>query len=74
MSSSKVIRVDQDVYEHIKKDAEPLVDTPSTVLRRQLGTKTVASDVTPPKKHWTQTARGRRIMAENARKMNKKRK
>lgn len=31
------ILVDDDVYEHLKAQAEPFVDTPSTVLRRLLG-------------------------------------
>lgn len=31
------IEVDDDVFEVIKKNAEPFVDTPSTVLRRLLG-------------------------------------
>ncbi len=31
------IRVDQDVYIHLKERAEPFVDTPNSVLRRILG-------------------------------------
>ena len=31
------IVVDEEVYEHLKEQAEPFVDTPSTVLRRLLG-------------------------------------
>lgn len=31
------IDVDSEVYEHLKREAEPFVDTPNTVLRRVLG-------------------------------------
>lgn len=31
------IRVDDDVFDHLKKHAEPLVDTPNSVLRRLFG-------------------------------------
>ena len=34
---SPTIRIDDDVFEELKKHAEPLVDTPNTVLRRLLG-------------------------------------
>jgi hypothetical protein len=33
---SPTIRIDDDVFEELKKHAEPLVDTPNTVLRRLL--------------------------------------
>ncbi len=31
---SKVIRIDDDLWEALKSRAEPLVDTPASVLRR----------------------------------------
>lgn len=34
---SPTIRIDDDVYEKLKEQAEPFVDTPNTVLRRLLG-------------------------------------
>jgi Mrr N-terminal domain len=34
---SPTIRIDDDVFDQLKKHAEPLVDTPNTVLRRLLG-------------------------------------
>jgi len=34
---SPTIRVDAEVFEKLKEDAEPFVDTPNTVLRRILG-------------------------------------
>jgi Mrr N-terminal domain len=34
---SPTIRIDDDVFAELKKNAEPLVDTPNTVLRRLLG-------------------------------------
>jgi uncharacterized protein (DUF4415 family) len=34
--SMPTIRVDEDVYEHLKREAEPFVDTPNSVLRRVL--------------------------------------
>lgn len=34
---SPSIRIDEDVYEHLKNHAEPFVDTPNSVLRRILG-------------------------------------
>lgn len=34
---SPTIRIDDDVFEELKKSAEPFVDTPNTVLRRLLG-------------------------------------
>ena len=34
---SPTIRIDDDVFDELKKHAEPLVDTPNTVLRRLLG-------------------------------------
>lgn len=37
MVMSPHIRVDDDVYEFLKKSAEPFVDTPNAVLRRLLG-------------------------------------
>jgi hypothetical protein len=33
---SPTIRIDDDVFEELKKHAEPFVDTPNTVLRRLL--------------------------------------
>lgn len=33
---SPTIRIDEDVFEELKKHAEPFVDTPNTVLRRLL--------------------------------------
>jgi hypothetical protein len=33
----KVIRIDQRVWEHLKRHAQPLSDTPNTVLLRLLG-------------------------------------
>lgn len=34
---SITIRVDREVYDRLKEDAEPFVDTPNSVLRRLLG-------------------------------------
>src|SRR5262249_31742425 len=34
---SPTIRIDDDVFDELKKHAEPFVDTPNTVLRRLLG-------------------------------------
>ena len=34
---SPTIRISDDVYEHLKQNAEPFVDTPDSVLRRLLG-------------------------------------
>lgn len=34
---SPTIRIDDDVFDELKKHAEPFVDTPNTVLRRILG-------------------------------------
>jgi hypothetical protein len=34
---SPTIRIDKDVFDELKKHAEPFVDTPNTVLRRLLG-------------------------------------
>lgn len=34
---SPTIRIDDDVFEELKTNAEPFVDTPNTVLRRLLG-------------------------------------
>ena len=34
---SPTIRIDDDVFDALKKHAEPFVDTPNTVLRRILG-------------------------------------
>ena len=34
---SPTIRIDDDVFDELKKHAEPFVDTPNTVLRRMLG-------------------------------------
>lgn len=34
---SPTIRIDEDVYEKLKEQAEPFVDTPNTVIRRLLG-------------------------------------
>lgn len=34
---SPTIRIDDDVYDKLKEQAEPFVDTPNTVLRRLLG-------------------------------------
>lgn len=34
---SQVIEIDDDIFEYLKAHAEPLVDTPSTVLRHLLG-------------------------------------
>lgn len=34
---SPTIRIDEDVFDELKKHAEPFVDTPNTVLRRILG-------------------------------------
>jgi hypothetical protein len=36
-SMSPTIRIDDDVFEKLKENAEPFVDTPNTVLRRVLG-------------------------------------
>ena len=33
---SPTIRIDDDVFDELKKHAEPFVDTPNTVLRRLL--------------------------------------
>ena len=35
--TSKTIRIDTEVYEHLQSHAQPLSDTPNTVLRRLLG-------------------------------------
>lgn len=37
LAMSPQIDVDPDIFEHLQKQAIPLVDTPSTVLRRELG-------------------------------------
>lgn len=37
---SLTIRIDDDVYDKLKEQAEPFVDTPNTVLRRLLGLET----------------------------------
>jgi Mrr N-terminal domain len=37
VAMSRSIDVDDDVYERLKQDAEPFVDTPNSVLRRLLG-------------------------------------
>lgn len=43
------IRIDDDVYDRLKEQAEPFVDTPNTVLRRVLGLeKAVGADVAAP--------------------------
>ena len=34
---SPTVRIDDEVYEALKKQAEPFIDTPNTVLRRVLG-------------------------------------
>jgi hypothetical protein len=34
---SPTVRIDEEVYEKLKENAEPFVDTPNTVLRRLLG-------------------------------------
>lgn len=34
---SPTVRIDDEVYERLKENAEPFVDTPNTVLRRLLG-------------------------------------
>ena len=34
---SPTIRIDEEVFEELKKHAEPFVDTPNSVLRRLLG-------------------------------------
>lgn len=34
---SRQIDLDQDIFEYLKSEAEPFVDTPNTVLRRLLG-------------------------------------
>jgi hypothetical protein len=39
---SPQIRVDKDVYELLKHKAEPFVDTPNSVLRRELGLDAVS--------------------------------
>ena len=33
---TRVIRIDDDVYEHLKKLADPFEDTPNSVIRRIL--------------------------------------
>lgn len=42
------IRVDDDVYEFLKRNAEPFVDTPNTVLRRKLGLDPLTTSAPPP--------------------------
>ena len=34
---SPTIRIGQDTYEHLQEHAEPLIDTPDSVIRRLLG-------------------------------------
>ncbi len=38
------IRIDEDVFDELKKHAEPFVDTPNTVLRRLLGLGEVGAE------------------------------
>ena len=42
------VRVDNEVFEGLKKLAEPFVDTPSSVIRRLLEEKGVLEKSTPP--------------------------
>jgi hypothetical protein len=37
MKPSRVIRIDAEVWEELKRRARPLEDTPNSVLRRVLG-------------------------------------
>ena len=43
---SPTIRIDEDVFEELKKHAEPFVDTPNTVLRRLLSLRDGAYELT----------------------------
>lgn len=40
---SRIIRISQDTYDHLKEHAEPFVDTPDSVIRRLLGLATQES-------------------------------
>ncbi|MDO8635263.1 MAG: hypothetical protein Q7R34_03325 [Dehalococcoidia bacterium] len=44
-----VIRVDNDVWKELQQKAEPLVDTPNTVLRKLLGLDSKKEVITPPR-------------------------
>jgi hypothetical protein len=45
---SRQIDIDPDIFDYLKSKAEPLVDTPSTVLRRLLGLEPLRGVDTPP--------------------------
>src|SRR5438067_716920 len=42
------IRIDDDVWDELKRRAEPLEDTPNAVLRRALGLDSATPKVAPP--------------------------
>jgi hypothetical protein len=44
LPKDKVIRIDGEVYEHIKQFAVPLKDTPNMVIRRLFGLDPALSD------------------------------
>lgn len=48
MRPSRCIEVDDRIFEVIKKNAEPFVDTPNTVLRRLLGVDRGRNPVSSP--------------------------
>lgn len=43
-----VVRIDNDVWKELQQKAEPLVDSPNTVLRRLLGLDSKKTVTTPP--------------------------
>jgi len=68
---SPTIRIDDDVFEELKANAEPFVDTPNTVLRKLLGLAatadaTVGDDQAPisPRRRGSKT---QRVPARSAR-------
>lgn len=54
---SRAVEIDDEVWEELKAHAEPLVDTPNTVLRRVLGLSATEDARTASEAVWPQGAR-----------------